>query len=197
MRSRVEQIPPGESPDGVRPGPRPPEADRFCEVEAGAVFFRSTDRRSLFAYERWVMPAIDLLWLLGEALLLVGLLGLFFYEYYWHPAWRKERRIIEACREAFGPEGYLLERLHIRPVGPTGADLFSGVGGLPGPLPYFTYNVETRKEPPDFSGMSSRKIGLVRRYLHSSGAMPHYRREVLRPRGRVVPSTHKGRLRAQ
>lgn len=122
------------------------------------------------------MSSIDVLWLLGEGVLLLGLLGLFLYERYWHPAWRKERRVIGACQKAFGADGYLLERLHIHPVGPTGADLLSGLRGSSGPLLYFTYNVETVGEDPDFSRMSPRQISLVRRYLHSSGAMPHYER---------------------
>lgn len=133
----------------------------------------------------------------GESALLLGLLGLFLYEHYWHPAWRRERRVLEACQKAFGADGYLLERLHIRLNGPTGADLFSGQGGSSGSRPYFTYNVESTGETPDFSGMSQEEISLVRRYLHSNAAMPHYRREVLRPRGTAAPATHEGRLNAR
>lgn len=134
-----------------------------------------------------------ILLIVGQGALLLGVASLFLYDRYWHPAWRKERSLVEACREAFGTDGCLLEGLYIHRGGPMGVDLFSGPGRASGPLPDFTSNVETAGTTPDFSGMNQRQVHLVRRYLHSHGAMPHYEREVLHPDGDMGPSTRNGR----
>lgn len=107
------------------------------------------------------------------------------YKYYLHPAWRTERRVLRACAQAFAPGTYRLIRLRLKPSDPSGADLLSVLPGVPQAPRYFTYNIECPQDAePDYSGMSETDIGLIRHY-RTRGAVPHYGRTVLRPKGRA------------
>lgn len=46
----------------------------------------------------------------------VILLGWTLYDRYFHPAWRRERRLIRACDKAFGVGNYTLRRLQVAPT---------------------------------------------------------------------------------
>lgn len=91
------------------------------------------------------------------------------------------RRVRTACEQAFEEGTYRLERLCLSPADPSGADLLpSGLFSDKGASRYFTYKVRTPEDrEPDFSGMSRRDIGLVRRYLRRSADVPHHGREVI------------------
>lgn len=122
-----------------------------------------------------------LLGVVAAGILLVLFLGLVLYEQYLHPSWRKERRVIRACENAFDPEDYRLERLHIIPSAPSFTDLFPAQPfRSKSSSRHFTYRIETVGEAePDFSGMSREEVRLVRRYLHHGADVPHYGKNVL------------------
>ena len=109
----------------------------------------------------------------------------FLYEYYLHPAWRKQRRVIRACEMAFTEGGYRLMRLRVSPGEPSVVDLFPSLPfNSDSPPRYFTYKIETLGETePDFSGMRKEEISLVRHYLHRTVDVPHYGKEVLQSKG--------------
>lgn len=139
------------------------------------------------------MPLPPAAWIIGGIALIV-LLGIL-YEYALHPAWRKERRVVRACEEAFKEGQYRLTRLRTTPENPSVLDIVPRPFGLPDVPHYFTYNIETvEDEEPDFSGMSRQDIRLVRRYLRRSpGALVHHGKEVLRPEEVTCPSVPEGR----
>lgn len=93
--------------------------------------------------------------------------------------------MLQACEHAFEPGAYLLVRLHLKSTPPSGSDLLSVLPGLSKAPRYFTYAIQCPPETePDYSGMSTSEIKLVRRYLNRGAEVPHYGRTVLRPEGR-------------
>ena len=126
---------------------------------------------------------VFLLFLVGVGGFLLLLSAWLLYEHYLHPSWRKERRVLRACEQAFETGTYLLIRLRLNPDAPSGADLLSLLPGSSKSPRYFTYNIECRQDAePDYSGMSETDIGLIRHYLNRGADVPHYGRTVLRPR---------------
>lgn len=135
------------------------------------------------------------LWMTAAGVLVLGLVGWFVYEWYLHPAWRKERRVIRACEKAFDEGTYQLERLHTSFEEPSGADLLSPtIFGVGEPPRYFTYKIKVaERAEPDFSGMSRKEIGLVRRYLRHRPDVPHYGKKVLYPQANeFFANNHSG-----
>ncbi len=99
-----------------------------------------------------------------------------------HPAWRKQRRVIRACEQAFGDDDYTLVRIRIHIGEPSLADLLPGPSGplLAAPQ-YFTYDIQAESEP-DFSGASREERRTVRRYLHrDTDQVRHHGRTTLHP----------------
>jgi hypothetical protein len=104
------------------------------------------------------------------------------YQFYLHPAWRRQRKIMKACRSAFGAENYRLVRIRLHPSGPSGMDLFSfSHFGSSVSKRYFTYRIETTDADPDLSGLSSEEAKLVQHYLDRIEKSPHYGKTVLLP----------------
>ena len=128
------------------------------------------------------MPFVLPYWGVGAGAFLL-LAGWLLYVYRLHPARRRERRVVHACRKAFGDEDYELIRFRLKPGEPSFTDMFLGLPSLPEVPRYFTYKVNCVEQEPDYSGMSRGEIGLVRRYLRRSADVPHYGREVLHPEG--------------
>lgn len=126
---------------------------------------------------------MSFLLLLGGGVALVGLVGWYLYVQHLHPAWRKERRVIRACQQAFDDESYTLIRLQAAAGTPSIGDLFFQLSGSSDASRYFTYRVETDEgEKPDFTGMSRQDVGRVRRYLRrSEREVAHHGRRVLHP----------------
>lgn len=101
-------------------------------------------------------------------------IALVVYSTYLHPAWRRQRRVRRACRQAFGDSDYTLVCVRLHPRGPSGLDLFEATGfGRPTPDRYFTYRIET-KQTPALSKLSASDRRIVRRYLNRSHVPPHY-----------------------
>lgn len=98
-----------------------------------------------------------------------------------HPAWRKQRRVIQACEKAFGDGEYKLVCIRINTGEPALGDFLPGPDGLLEVPRYFTYDIEAEEEP-DFSGASHAERRIVRRYLHrNADHVHHHGRELLRP----------------
>lgn len=130
-------------------------------------------------------------WIVGTALIAaVGAL----YKHYLHPAWRRERRVLRACKKAFAEGEYRLTRIRTLPQEPSVLDIAPQPFGPPDIPRYFTYNIETIEDvEPDVSDLSRREIGLVRRYLRRSpGPRIHHGKKVLRPEGKTSLSVHRG-----
>lgn len=104
------------------------------------------------------------------------------YQYYLHPAWRRQRKIMQACRNAFGAENYRLVRIRLHPSGPSGMDLFSfSPSSSSISKRYFTYRIETTDADPELSGLSSEEAKLIQHYLDRIEKSPHYGETVLLP----------------
>lgn len=102
------------------------------------------------------------------------------YGAYLHPAWRRERRVRQACAKAF-EEDYRLVRIHLQPDAPSGTDLWPTLPvGRSDPTRYFTYRIETDTEP-DESRLSREERQLVRHYMRRSSSVPHHGKDVLHP----------------
>lgn len=146
----------------------------------------------------WLPPMLSILfskvlWLGVGGVALVGGVWWILYERYFHPAWRKNRRLIRACRKAFKDGTYELVRIRRAPHGhgPSGADFYPpplGPAEIPG---YFTYRIDIGEEAePDFSEVSRRERRLIRRYLHRDlRGVVHHGKEVLRAREDVSDSS--------
>ncbi len=119
----------------------------------------------------------------ATGVLVLGPVGWFLYERYLHPAWRRQRRVRRACAKAFDEGDYQLERFRVSPDDPSAGDLFFiSPFGSDEPSRYFTYKIRiVEGAEPDFSGMDSEEIGLVRHYLRRTADVPHYGKEVLYP----------------
>lgn len=125
-------------------------------------------------------------WFLGTAFVLGGAAYLL-YQYYLHPAWRRQRRIVRACRKAFEGNDYRLVRIHLGPDGPSGTDLFSSSpSGSSISRRYFTYRIEA-DEDPDFSSLTRKEANLVRHYINRTERSPHYGETVLLPEQTNTP----------
>ena len=124
---------------------------------------------------------MPLSWIVGTgALLTAGTYAL--YQYYLHPAWRRQRRIIQACEKAFDGDGFRLVRIRLHPQGPSGTDLLSfSPTGPSVSKRYFTYRIETTDEDPDLSGLTPEENKLIRHYLDRIEKSPHYGETVLLP----------------
>lgn len=120
------------------------------------------------------MPSLP--WIVGTAVGL-GAATYLLYQYYLHPAWRRQRRIIRACKKAFDEGDYRLVRKRLHPNGPSGTDLLSPSISRR----YFTYQIETTDEEPDLSGLTREEVKLVRHYLDRIEKSPHYGETVLLP----------------
>jgi len=119
-------------------------------------------------------------WVLGSALVLGGATHLL-YQYYLHPAWRRQRRIVRACKKAFEGNGYRLVRIRLSPNGPSGTDLLSSSpSGSSISRRYFTYKIEA-DEAPDLSALTRQNAGLIRHYINRTEKSPHYGETVLLP----------------
>ncbi|MFB6273613.1 MAG: hypothetical protein ABEL51_12035 [Salinibacter sp.] len=128
------------------------------------------------------MPLPIPLWLVAPVVLLA--LGAWvLYEYYLHPAWRRQRRVRRACAKAFDEGDYQLERFRVSSDDPSAEDLFSiPLFGSDEPSRYFTYKIRAVDgAEPGFSGMDSDEIELVRRYLRRTVEVPHFGKKVLHP----------------
>ncbi|GEM_PF-2165244 len=98
-----------------------------------------------------------------------------------HPAWRKERRVLQACEAAFKEGEYTLVRIHISTSRPSLTDVLPWSSGFLETPKYFTYDLETEGEP-DFSGMSRAERRIVRRYLRrNADHVRHHGRQPVRP----------------
>ncbi len=130
-------------------------------------------------------------WIVGTVLIVaVGVL----YKHYLHPARRRERCVLRACEKAFSEGEYQLTRIRTLPKEPSVLDMAPRPFGPPGVPRYFTYNIETIEDvEPDFSGLSRREIGRIRRYLRRSpGPRIHHGKKVLRPEEKTRLSLHQG-----
>lgn len=129
---------------------------------------------------------MTLSWSVGTAIVL-GTAAYLVYEHYLHPAWRRQRRITQACKKAFNEKDYRLVRIRLTPNGPSGMDLFSSSpSGSSISRRYFTYRIENPGEDPDFSGLNRKEINLIRHYLDRSEKSPHYGETVLHPEQKSV-----------
>ena len=124
-------------------------------------------------------------WIVG--IVLIAVVGVL-YKHYLHPARRRERRVLRACEKAFAEGEYRLTRIRTPPKEPSALDIAPQLFGLPDIPRYFTYNIETIEDvEPDFSDLSRREIGFVRRYLRRSpGPRIHHGKKVLRLEGKRV-----------
>lgn len=121
-------------------------------------------------------------WIVGTVIVL-GILY-FLYEEYLHPAWRRQRRIIQACAKAFDEDDYRLVRIRLHPSGPSGTDLLpSSPLGSSVSRRYFTYRIETTDTDPDLSDLNRKEISLIRHYLNRTEKSPHYGETVIHPKG--------------
>jgi len=123
---------------------------------------------------------------------LVAFGGGLLYEWYLHPAWRKQRRVRRACAEAFDEGDYQLERLRVSTDDPSAGDVFSSFPfGTDESTRYFTYKIRAvNGAEPDFSGMDPEEIGLVRHYLRRTANVPHHGKEVLHPPSESPANSH-------
>lgn len=104
------------------------------------------------------------------------------YRYYLHPAWRRQRRIIRACKNAFDEDGFRLVRIRLHPKDPSGTDLLSfSPSNSSISRRYFTYRIETTDEEPDLSDLTREEAKLIRHYLDRIEKSPHYGETVLLP----------------
>ncbi len=119
-------------------------------------------------------------WLLGGVLVI--LLGAV-YERYLHPAWRRERRVLRACEEAFKEGGYRLTRIQTAPTQPSVFDLAAQLFTRGGRPRYFTYDLQPLGDhEPKLSKLQGREEALVRRYLQRNPhTMVHHGKTVLHP----------------
>jgi hypothetical protein len=125
-------------------------------------------------------------WSVGTGTVL-GTAAYLAYEHYLHPAWRRQRRITQACEKAFHEEDYRLVRIRLHPNGPSGMDLFSSSpSGSSISRRYFTYRIENTGGNPDLSGLKRKEISLIRHYLDRSEKSPHYGETVLHPEHKSV-----------
>lgn len=115
------------------------------------------------------------------AVLLVAIGALFIlalavYGAYLHPAWRRQRRVCRACRQAFPEGNYTLLRIHLTTRSPSGLDAFA-IGPFREMVPsrYFTYRIESDASP-ELSGLSPSDRERVRRYLHRDQVPPNHGR---------------------
>ena len=130
--------------------------------------------------------------MIGIVALPVALGAWLLYKNYLHPSWRKQRRVLRACEEAFEEGDYRLECLHMSPGDPSIMDLFPSVPffGPESSPRYFTYKIRILgTAEPDFSGMSRRDIQLVRRYVRRTVEVPHHGKTVLHPAEENVPAS--------
>lgn len=142
----------------------------------------------------------------ATSVLALGLLGWFVYERYLHPAWRRQRRVRRACAKAFDEGEYQLECFRVSLGDPSAGDLFSiSPFGSDGPSRYFTYKIRryftykirtVQGAEPDFSGMDSEEIRLVRHYLHRTLDVPHHGKEVLSPSANEHLANNQSRVPA-
>ena len=114
----------------------------------------------------------------GSFLKAAGIVGLvvgmwwILYERYFHPSWKKERRILEACEKAFPDDGYELVRIRRGHYGhsPSGADFYPPPLGRPEIPDYFTYQINVPDgTDPDFSQTTQREERLIQHYLDRTG----------------------------
>jgi len=121
----------------------------------------------------------------------VGILGLLggvwwiLYERYFHPSWKKERRVLEACEKAFPDGEYEVVRIRRGHHGhvPSGVDFYPPPLGRPEIPDYFTYqiNVPDGTEP-DFSETTQSEERLIQHYLDREGtAEIHHGKDVVHP----------------
>jgi hypothetical protein len=137
------------------------------------------------------------LWLIAVGALLA--LGVWFvYEHYLHPAWRRQRRVLRACEKAFDDKEYQLERFRVSPDDPSIADLFpASPFGSGESSRYFTYKIKTPEGvEPEFSGMDSNEIDLVRHYLRREVHVPHFGKKMLRPEESDPPVNNHSAVQA-
>jgi len=130
------------------------------------------------------MPPLS--WLITAAVGL-GAATYFLYQYYLHPAWRRQRRIRRACKNAFDEGDYRLVRIRLHPNGPSGTDLLSlSPSSSSISRRYFTYRIEAADEEPDLSGLPREEVKLIRHYLNRIEKSPHYGETVLLPEHETV-----------
>ena len=123
----------------------------------------------------------SLSWIVGTAILL-GVGTYILYQYVLHPTWRRQRRVVRACKKAFDENGYRLVRIRLNPSGPSGTDLLSfSPPGSSISRRYFTYRIEATDEDPTFSALDEKETQLVRHYLNRTEKSPYYGETVLYP----------------